>query len=70
MREVKVGDAVVLVAAGLVDMLAQNLAQGLLQQVGGGVVAADGGAALFIDRAVTSSPPWMVPSSSSQVWTK
>ena len=31
------------------DMLAQDLAQGLLQQVGGGVVAADGGTALLID---------------------
>ena len=51
MREVKVGDAVVLVAAGLVDMLTQNLAQGLLQQVGGGVIAADGGTALLIDRS-------------------
>ena len=37
---------VVLIAAGLMDMLAQDLAQGLLQQVGGGVVAADGGTAL------------------------
>ena len=31
------------------DMLAQDLAQGLLQQVGGSVVAADGGTALLID---------------------
>ena len=46
MGEVKAGDLVVLVAAGLVDMLAQHFAQGLLQQVGGGVVAADGGTAL------------------------
>ena len=48
MGKVKAGDLVVLVAAGLVDMLAQHFAQGFLHQVGGGVVAADGSAALFI----------------------
>ena len=31
------------------DMLTKDLAQSLLQQVGGGVVAADGGTALLID---------------------
>ena len=48
MGKVKAGDLVVLVAAGLVDMLAQHFAQGFLHQVGSGVVAADGSAALFI----------------------
>ena len=68
MRKVEVGDLVVLIAAGLMDMLAQDLAQGLLQQVGGGVVAADG-RRFSSTEAVTSSSTWMVPSSSSQVWT-
>ena len=36
--EVEVGDVGVLIGAGLMDMVAQHLAQGCLQQVGGGVV--------------------------------
>ena len=64
MGKVKVGQAVILIAAGLMDMLfAQNLAQSLLQQVGSRVVAADSGAASRPTEAgVTSSSTWMVPS--------
>ena len=48
MGEVKAGDVVVLIAARLMHMVAQNLTQRFLHQVGGGVVAADGHTALGI----------------------
>ena len=46
--EVKVGHMGILVRACLVDMVAQHLPQGSLQQVGGGVVAGDGPAVLVV----------------------
>ena len=46
--EVEVGDVGVLIGAGLMDMVAQHLAQGCLQQVGGGVVAGDGPAVFLV----------------------
>ena len=50
MREVKVGNMVILIAAGLMHVLTQNLAQSLLQQMGSRVIAADSGAALLVNR--------------------
>ena len=41
--------------AGLLDVVAEHLAQRVVQQVGGGVVAADGVAAVDVDRR--PSPP-------------
>ena len=46
--EVEVGHMGVLVGACLVDMVAQHLPQGRLQQVGGGVVAGDGPAVFLV----------------------
>ena len=71
MGEVEVGQLIILIAAGLMDMLTKDLAQSLLQQVGGGVVAADGHTALGINRSGDLHRPhgWCRPAG-SQVWTK
>ena len=46
--EVEVGDLGVLIGAGLMDMVAQHLAQSSLQQVGSGMVAGNGHAVLLV----------------------
>ena len=50
--EVEVGDLRILIGACLMDMVAQHLTQGSLQQVGRGVVAADGHPVFLVHLSV------------------
>ncbi len=55
--------------AGLLDVVAEHLAQRGMQQVGGGVVAPDGVAPVDVDRRVAPSAPGViVPSTIRATW--